>query len=788
MKHKPDTRTTLPLSERYFIWGIIFFVASLAASLSAYYLYSPIGRQFAFSLLIFSLMTLFWAMAKDLESVFTYKWVAGGVVLALVSVYFLQRMELPRFDFMVGDASDYFAAGLCSVTYNQDIGYILPLSATITALGYEIFGIENVLLSYVILYATSIPIFYFIFRKLQLTSILSFLMSVFLVFIPLSLWFSKTSFTEPIWQILLFVFVLNMYMILQKNTINWKNLISIYMILFLAPMLRVEGVFYYGLLSFLVLYHFWQYQNIRVSLLLSFGIFIIAVSTHITLRLRPDYMLNRQFNRIIPHATEESVMLALYALAGIFIGLVILIYFLRKWYTKMPFSVSIVILSFIVKIAIAYIYATKKHMTFLDMLYINEYDFAVGNFGIPIALLMILGLVILYAKAFKGDVFSLLLVVVYTVFYLPFSMQAVTFTDPHAFFFYWNRYYFSILMMIHLFGLGLIYQFIYKYLQNLFTDKRIQLFSIAIIIIVVSFLSMNIKLYHIVVQESYLKGTYKLYERIKKDVGQTGIYIVTEDGVVYKQNTRPDGLEKIEYLIGRMFSLYKIPERGHEVIPSKKLYPRLEYQLPKKNVDYILCAGRKTCHLDNEQLTLVDTFDIPLEWREHFGLDKNASSIHKGDIAKSVVQKVNLKFSLYKVGKKFSVGKKASFKANTVVSSQLLSKGWTFINNRSSAFSSKGKGVVLIPRIQKLTGETYSLGLRYAIINASAEREKSVTFKLAGKVLQTVKVNSHTTRDIDLLLPNELLPSQPEDIEITIESSNEGQIMLRSILIKKKGK
>ena len=649
MQKIPKIVPLVPVSEYYFSSGLILLLATLVISLSAYYLYSPTGRLFAFFVMLVSLLMLFLGMIKDLEPIFKYKWVPWFIVIILLLVYFLDRREFPRFDFMVGDASDYFAAGLCSVTYSQDIGYILPLSATIAAVGYEIFGIKNVLLSYVVFYATSIPIFYYLFRKLTLTSFISLLMSVFLVFIPLSLWFSKTSFTEPIWQILLFVFMINMYSVLQKNILDWKSLSSIYLILFLAPMLRVEGVFYYGLLIFLAIYHFWKYQNIRVSLLLSLGLFIVAASTHITLRLRPDYMLNRQFSRIIPQATEESVMLALYSLAVILIGLVVLIYFLRRWFTKVPFASLVVILSLILKLGIAYVYAIKKHMSFSDMLFINEYQLAVGNFGIPITLLMILGLTILYVKAFKGDILSLLLIVVYTVFYFPFAMQAVTFYDPHAFFLYWNRYYFSVLMMIHLFGLGLVFQLIYVHLQNIIQNKNMQMLSIFTIIILFSFLSMNTKLYQIVVQESHLKDTYKLYERIKKHIGQKSIYIVSEDGVIYKQNSRPDGLEKIEYLIGRMFTIHKIPEKGHEVIATDRLYPRLQYKLPKVHVDYILCVGRKICHLDNTRLSLIDAFSVPLEWREHFGLDENASSIHKGDITKSVVQKTTLQVSLYRI-------------------------------------------------------------------------------------------------------------------------------------------
>ena len=768
--------------ENYFLWGLILLVSTLVASLSAYYTYSSIGREFAFFLMILSLLVLFFAMMKDLSKIFTHVWFVWFAMVFLLVIYVWQRLEFPRFDFMVGDASDYFAAGICSVTYNQDIGYILPLSATITGVGYEVFGIKNVLLAYVILYSSSIPIFYYLFRKLNINRLVSFSMSIFLIFVPLSLWFSKTSFTEPIWQVLLFSFVINMYMVLQKYTISWKNLISMYAILFLAPMLRVEGVFYYGFIFFLSLYHFWKYSNLKVVLLLNIGLFIVAISTQITLKLRPDYLLNRQFNRILPHVTEENVIFALYILAGVLIIFMLFVFLFRKLYTKFPFVSTIIILSLIVKLGIAYIYAIKKHMTFMEMLYINEYGLAVGNFGLPITLLMIMGLVLLYIKAFKGDILSLLLVVVYTIFYLPFSMQAVTFSAPHAFFFYWNRYYFSVLMMIHLLSLGLVFQWIYTYLQHFISDNKKLIVSFISIFLVVILSSMSIKLYQIVSQESHLKDSYQFYDWVKKYVGQHSIYMVTEDGVVYKQNTRPDGLENIEYLIGRTFSIYKMPERGHEVVSAEKLYPILDYTLPQKSVDYILCIGHQECHLDNPKLLLVDTYALPLMWREHFGLDKNASFIHHGDITQSVVQHVNLKASLYKVGNKFVVGKELSFKSNTIISGQLLGKGWRFINNSMNAFSAEGKGIVILPNIKK----DMHIKIRYAILNATVENTKQLKFKIGDEVVYSENIDTYATRESNFVMSQEILAKQGHHLEMTIVSPNGGQIMLRSLTINHK--
>ena len=788
MKHKPDTRTILPLSERYFIWGIIFFVASLSVSLSAYYFYSPIGRQFAFSLLIFSLIILFWAMAKDLESIFTYKWTAKGIVLALISLYFLQRMELPRFDFSVGDPSDYFIAGICSVTYNQDIGFFMPLTASITALGYEVLGIKYTPLINVVLYAVSIPLSYFIFKKLISSLILSFIMSTFLVFIPVSIIFSKTSFTEPTWQTLLIIFSINSYYLLKNKKLAWKNVVIFYLILFLAPFLRGEGVVYYGLILFLILYHYWKYADIKSVLWLAIGTAILAGTIHLTLSIRSNYLLNMQFSRIIPHINEFQLMSILYGITGITFFIVLLAYLLKNKYKFLPLPITLVGLSILFKIGVSYVYAAKKHTSIMHLLFINEYNLAIGNFGLPITLFMIMGLALLYIKATKGDNLSLILIIIYSLFHLSYVMQAITFYDVHAMFMYWNRYYLSVFMMVNLFALGIALQFIYQRIKKLIDNKRLQNGIFAIFIGLLVFFSMNGKMYIIAVTEAHHEDSYKFFEWVRKKVQKDPFTVVLDSSIIYKQNKEHIGLNDLKYMISRTFSIYKMNVHKYQRVKPNKLNSDLKYDADLSKIRYVLCLGEKDYHLENKTLTKIEQFSLPLVWRENFGLEQNASSIHHGDITKSIIKHIDLHATLYQVNEKLIVGKKIIFKKNKPITKDILKEGWKFIDNRSSAFSSEGKGIICIPKIHKLKEQTYSLIVRYAIINAKSNQEKNVTFKLADKILQTVKVNSHTTRELELILPNELLPSKPRNIEITMESSDAGQIMLRSIMIHKKVK
>lgn len=636
-------------TERTLFWGISMLLLALLLSLSAYYLYSQPLRYFSFLMLLISLSVLFWSMSKDLISSVKYSWVSRGLILSLILIYFMQRMEFHRFDFMVGDASDYFAAGICAVTYKQDIGYILPLAATFTSIGYDLFGIEYALLPYVVFYISSIPISYFILRKLQLDPILSLITSILLIFAPLSIWYAKSTFSETIWQILILILLLNTYSIMKEKTLSFPTIIFLYISLFLAPLLRVDGILLYGFILFIALFHFWKFSNLKSAIWISAGLYILAASAHIALLLRPGYLLDRQYNRIIPDATTFKVMLALYILATLAIGMIFLVHFIRKKYTTFSFPRVFIIFSLLAKMGIVYVYASKKQQAFLDMLLINEYDFAVGNFGIPIALFMMFGLILLYMEAWKGKILPLLIVALYTIFYIPFIMQAVTFIDPHAFFLYWNRYYFSILMIIHIFAVGIAMKFTYNILAKFINNSMYQkfLFSVFIIMIIIS--SMSLKLQQIVVKEAHLKNSYTFYTWIKQKVGWNPLALVTDKSIIYRQNARPDGQEAMKYFTVRTFSIHKMYIKSHQTVDEGKLYYPYPYTISSNKIRFVICIGTQECKLQNEKLIKVDTFTLPLEWREHFGLDKNASLIHRGDVTQSIIKRLPFHATLYKV-------------------------------------------------------------------------------------------------------------------------------------------
>ena len=151
-------------------------------------------------------------------------------------------------------------------------------------------------------------------------------------------------------------------------------------------------------------------------------------------------------------------------------------------------------------------------------------------------------------------------------------------------------------------------------------------------------------------------------------------------------------------------------------------------------------------------------------------------------MTKSVVKHIDFHATLYRVDEKLSEGQKVSFKKDTKISAQMLGEGWSFINNRSSAFSADGRGVIRLPKLETIKEKNYTLNLRYAVINASEDNTKTLTFTFHGQVIKSLHVNSHLTQETQITLP-----FSDTHESLTIEAKPKGQIMLRSITIHTKG-
>ena len=740
--------------NQLFVWGSIILLLSLAVSLTAYYTHIFLLNKLSFFMLCISILTLFTAMGYDLKQKLDIS--SFFIVIAIVfllTIYFMQRLELHHFSFSVADASDYYIAGVCSVTRVQDIGFFLPLTASLSAVGFTMFGYEYAPLINVVFYSVSIPFGYFIFRKLGMNALISLIITFFIMFVPLSIWFSKTSFSEPIWQIVLLIYIIFAYKILKKEHINLQELIVVFLILMLAPFIRGEGVLYFGLIIFLSFYHFWKFSNLKSAIIISSSLIVLTLSIQATLIIRAHYLLGWQFNRIIHKITAIELLSLLYGIVILSIAGVFLLNRYKKSFNHLNLPLLLTLLSIVFKVSIAYIFSLKKHVAFENLLCTNEYGLMLGNFGFLITLLIIGGLILLYYRAMKGDSISLILVMMYTIFYLPFMMQAVTFNDEHAFFLYWNRYYFSIFMMIHLFSFGIIVNLMYKKMKVFIPNDKYRFFIWLILMFSIIFYSMDGKLYKIVTTEAHLKNSYKIFPWLKEKVGNKPLMIVYDSTIKYRQRT---GVHDARYLLSRMLSVSKINVKEFLKIEPEKL--NFELKLNQKNRKFLLCLSQKECDLENEEWSFVDRLLLPISWRRHFGNIEKAEKKH-----------LQLYATLYKKEDKFDFNKKIMFNKSSEQVLSLLKEGWYGIIGGQGALSSKNRVKIEIPRLKKEKDTIYTLVLNYALLNTSKHKPKSFRIMINGKVVYKEKIKSSALKEYRIKIPNQALQNKMNNIIIEVE-------------------
>jgi len=754
--------------------GLLFMLVGLATALITYYTHIKPLHYVALIFIILGNILLLLSVGRSLQKEIPNFFVVGGLLIAIVVLYFSQRLALHHFSFSVADASDYYIAGICSVTYEQDIGFFLPLTAALSAVGFVLFGYEYAPLIHVIVYFATIPVSYFLFKRLGLNAILSMLMSVLLLCIPLSIWFSKTSFSEPNWQLLILIFILLISSILEKEKLYIRELFVLALVLVLAPFSRGEAVIFYGLMLFVALYHIWKFQKLTSALILLSSTILIIESIHITLILRPGYLLGWQFKRVIAQITQWELLGILYVGVGL---LVLLVWVLSrsKKYTSLSFPLIVTVLAIVFKVIISYVYSIKKGITFSKVLFLNEYSLAVGNLGLLLTFGVIVGLIILHIKAAKGAVLPLLFVVVYAVFYLPFVMQAVSFDDSHAMFLYWSRYYFSIFMMVHLFALSLAIHTAYEQIQKYTAWARYIVGGIVIVLIVNM---VNGPLYKIVTTEAHLKNSYKVFPWITQRVGDANVYVLYDSSVTYRQRT---GIHDLKYMISRTLTVANVHLKGFQKIEPNMLTQTVPYTSKRMDKNkFVLCMSGSPCQLKNRDLELVDKTLIPIFWRRH-----------NGDIIQAKKLQIPLELTLYKIVEVFDLGEEILFKHSSEKANSFLTQGWHGIMGSLGALSSGTKVTLRIADILDTTPHNYSVTLKYAILNASKKRPKEIIFKFQGIEIKRVKVNASKIQIDTIKIPLSSITKGDKNLELEIEAIQESgakitrlDMSLKSLLIK----
>ncbi|MBA1419957.1 MAG: hypothetical protein FAF03_03620 [Epsilonproteobacteria bacterium] len=488
----------------------------------------------------------------------------------------------------------------------------------------------------------------------------------------------------------IYIYILLAHKILHHNTLSFKVSIALFLLLALVPFLRGEAVLYFALIGVLSLYHFWQYSSLKTASVLMFGLIILSLSIQATLGIRSHYLLQMQFSRVIPGITEELLLSLLYGASFSSFVILGLTRVIKKYFQTYSFTMFFTTILILLKLIFVYYYSQKENLPFTHLLIFNEYGFALGNFGLPLTLLIFVGLILLYLSAFKGNRLSFVLILVYTIFYVPFVMQKVTFSDPHAFLYYWNRYYLSILMMIHFFALAFTLQAIYKWMQKYLKKISTSTIFLMSLFIILSAFSLPLNMYKIVLTEPHQKNAYTLVPWMKKHVGNQPISVVYDSTIIYKQNKGHIGTNHIKYLISRLFSVFKINAREYQGIYPSQLDSNLTFHADLSQRRYVLCVAQKPCKLQNSYLHHVDTLILPLTWREHYSLHSPREE-QEQELSHSYQNQWKLHFELYKVSprlkQKFAFNKTIALNGRSPITKQVFQKGWYTTHHDSGAWS-----------------------------------------------------------------------------------------------------
>ena len=699
-----------------FYLGSLFIVASLSVAMTSFLSSSPHFYYLSFFLMVIGILSMLKYTFDDLVSETSSISVSFISIAIFVLLFFAQRSVPFDFSLIESDASYYYWSGIGSVLHGDTNGMFLPMADAISAVGFQIFGIKYLASAEIILYLSALLLLYKILRELSFSATLSLFLIMLFEMIPLDIWISKTTFSEPIWQVLLLLFIYYTVEIMKKGSLDYKILMPFYIVLLLLPMTRGSSVFFYILLAYLSLYILWVSRNFRLAMAMAIGMVLLSVSIHYSMEIRWDYVVGMQYRRIFPHITTIQLSALLYSLTAIF--LLSLWYLKRFDIRKKNLAFWVVLLSVSFKAIVALYFSYKKGVSFASLLYVNEYDMLTTTMGMPLAILSIAGLLYIHYKALRGERIYLLLVVFYHAFSVPFVMQNVTIHDKHQMFLYWHRYYFSEYLLVHFVALSISLKFLY---EKVYKEMKKTLSSKALasgVILVIFVLSINLHTYTIVTNEGFLSGSHKLFDWIESKTKNSTTTIVYERTKHYTQRT-------LHRLMHAGIFAKRIDITGFYAVSTDELKslsklnknPRIYRRLINSNK--LLSLSSKDCSIRGDDLIFEDNLTLPLVWRQS-----------SSDLESSPLVSYELHACLYGLKLSFSSDRKVRFAKHNEIANSLLGVGW-HDREGNHPYSESHASLLLPDLFQK--DVNYTLELEFKIYGSSSQMGKSINISIDGQ-------------------------------------------------------
>jgi len=755
--------------------GILGLLGGLTVALLSFLAGLPALYYFAFLLTVTGTTLLYRTMQEDLSAEMGSVLFGTISVIFLLLLYFVLRLNLLDFSLIIGDASDYLWSGVGSVSIGDNHGFFLPMAAALAGVGFELFELKFAPLMTTITYSAILPILYLFLRSVGLKALSSLAAVLFFALLPLPVWFSKTTFSEPVWQLLILMILAYSFRILRDRKPTWVLLAPLFILFGLALFTRGSSIFLFGLIVFLALYHFWRFRNTKILFLFSVLLLYFDAVFSVALGIRTKYLIGWQFGHVI-HGITLSKMMAIVLFATLL--LFVLFALLKRHsdrYEAFNFPAAIVLFALFLKAVVSFYFASlDSRFTFMDKFFHVEFDFAAYHFGYYFALLATLGLIYIYYSAWRGRALFLLLVVFDALFTVPFAMMDAYTEKLHAVFLYWHRYYFSELFLLQFLAIVFALILIYRFVSYRTWNRRYTLPVFLGLTLLPLLFTFHTELFSKVTKHGYLTHASRLYEWVADRTEGKRLY------VLYHPTINCTGYT-LDHLTGSGF-----PRLGIKVIEYRKNPPlpqkiKGDFGATEFDDTLLLCLSLQPCQFENNTTVLLDQYYTSLKWLTH-----NAG-----------VGTTDIGAYLYRMEPTLLPNRTYHITRRSKIVRQFFppESGWYKIN--TAWVWSSSNATLFVPPLKACTANECTLKIEFEAFDAAPQKPKEVLFVIGGKEAARTVVTSKKPVSVEIILPPDKEANgtsievrapgaiSPRDIHLSVDGRKLG-IKVSNILIKSK--
>lgn len=444
----------------------------------------------------------------------------------LVLVAIVLRANVSDFSLFVGDASAYTWDAVLAIEEGVDRGFFLPLSSAVAAVGYAWFGLEYVAFGNIFTAVFSSFLLYRIVINLTSSKTISFAAAAMLVLHPLSIWFSKTAFSETGWQCIVLACLLAVQG-LRREQFRF-GIIALGLLLALSAFSRGTAPFLFTtvLVGVLLTDAIPLRNRIVASLALS-AVFLTSLAT--ALYIREPYLIGWQYARVMESITSFGVVSVV---AGVTVAVIMGVALFTKRIGRLAAMAAMLVGLIGVKVASAVALSEATRMD--DLLVRNELSLAIANFGVQGVAFALIGMLAMLNAAMRGNIAFLVVIAGYCLSTVPFNLVDLPAESAHEVVFYWSRYFYSDMFVYYVVAIVTGLSATVRWLLGL-TPLRIRVSGSVIhgigILLVFTGINWNAVLY--ASQTGYLDGSSQLMEFVRDTVKGRDAVVLADSKLRY---------------------------------------------------------------------------------------------------------------------------------------------------------------------------------------------------------------------------------------------------------------